>query len=70
MFHNPIVQDNLAKLEKFGYEIIKPDKGMLANGDIGDGRMPEESLLLEYILIVFCLLMDYANHVQFLYCCY
>ena len=50
MFHNPIVQDNLAKLEHFGYEIIKPDKGMLANGDIGDGRMPEESVLLEYIL--------------------
>ena len=50
MFHNPIVQDNLSKLERFGYEIIKPDKGMLANGDIGDGRMPEESVLLEYIL--------------------
>lgn len=50
MFHNPIVQDNLAKLEKFGYEIIKPDTGMLANGDIGDGRMPEEAVLLEYIL--------------------
>ncbi|MBR0485252.1 MAG: bifunctional phosphopantothenoylcysteine decarboxylase/phosphopantothenate--cysteine ligase CoaBC [Oscillospiraceae bacterium] len=50
MLHNPIVQDNLAKLERFGYEIIKPDKGMLANGDIGDGRMPEESVLLEYIL--------------------
>lgn len=50
MFHNPIVQDNLDKLEHFGYEIIKPDQGMLANGDIGDGRMPEESVLLEYIL--------------------
>ena len=50
MFHNPIVQDNLEKLERFGYEIIKPDKGMLANGDIGDGRMPEETVLLEYIL--------------------
>ena len=50
MFHNPIVQDNLSKLERFGYEIIKPDKGMLANGDIGDGRMPEEAVLLEYIL--------------------
>ncbi len=50
MFHNPIVQDNLAKLERFGYEIIQPDKGMLANGDIGDGRMPEETVLLEYIL--------------------
>ena len=50
MFHNPIVQDNLEKLEKFGYEIIPPEKGMLANGDSGDGRMPEEKILLEYIL--------------------
>lgn len=50
MFHNLIVQDNIKKLEKFGYEIVSPDTGMLANGDIGDGRMPEEGLLLEYIL--------------------
>lgn len=50
MFHNPIVQDNLQKLEHFGYEIISPDRGMLANGDTGDGRMPEENVLLQYIL--------------------
>lgn len=50
MFHNPIVQDNIKKLEGYGYEIVKPDTGMLANGDIGDGRMPSEELLLEYIL--------------------
>lgn len=50
MFHNPIVQDNIKKLEKYGYEIVAPDRGMLANGDIGDGRMPEETVLLEYIL--------------------
>lgn len=50
MFHNPIVQDNIEKLKRFGYEIVEPSNGMLANGDIGDGRMPEESLLLEYIL--------------------
>lgn len=50
MYHNPIVQDNIAKLERFGYEIVSPATGMLANGDIGDGRMPEESVLLEYIL--------------------
>ena len=50
MYHNPIVQDNLKKLDRFGYEIIPPATGMLANGDSGDGRMPEESLLLEYIL--------------------
>ena len=50
MYHNPIVQDNIKKLEKYGYEIVSPDKGMLANGDIGDGRMPDEEVLLEYIL--------------------
>ena len=50
MFHNPIVQDNIEKLKRFGYEIVAPDRGMLANGDIGDGRMPEENVLLEYII--------------------
>lgn len=50
MYHNPIVQDNLKKLEHFGYEIVAPAHGRLANGDMGDGRMPEESLLFEYIM--------------------
>lgn len=50
MFHNPIVQDNIEKLRRFGYEIVAPDRGMLANGDIGDGRMPDEAVLLDYVL--------------------
>ena len=50
MYHNPIVQDNLQKLRHFGYEIVEPERGVLANGDVGDGRMPEEEVLLEYIL--------------------
>lgn len=50
MYHNPIVQDNIEKLRRFGYEIIEPAAGMLANGDSGDGRMPEPEELLEYIL--------------------
>lgn len=50
MLHNPIVKDNIDKLRRFDYEIVEPDKGMLANGDIGDGRMPDEEVLLEYIL--------------------
>ncbi len=50
MLHNPIVHDNIEKLRKFGYEIIEPAAGMLANGDSGDGRMPEPEELLEYIL--------------------
>ena len=50
MYHNPIVQDNLEKLQRFGYTIIPPDTGMLANGDLGDGRMPAESVLAEHVL--------------------
>lgn len=40
MYHNPIVQDNIRKLEHYGYEMIEPVRGMLANGDTGDGRLP------------------------------
>lgn len=50
MYHNPIVQDNISKLEHYGYTIIPPEHGMLANGDDGDGRMPDERILLEYIV--------------------
>lgn len=50
MYHNPIVEDNLRKLAEFGYEMIAPETGMLANGDAGDGRMPEPDVLEKYIL--------------------
>ena len=50
MFHNPIVQDNIEKLKRFGYLLVEPENGMLANGDLGDGRMPEPEVLYEYIL--------------------
>ena len=50
MYHNPIVKDNIEKLKHYGYEIIEPESGMLANGDMGDGRMSDEETLLEYIL--------------------
>ncbi len=50
MYHNPIVQDNIKKLASYGYEIVTPATGMLANGDLGDGRMPDEEVLLWYIL--------------------
>ena len=50
MFENPIVQDNLKTLERYGYEIITPATGYLACGDTGAGKMPEPELLLEYIL--------------------
>ena len=50
MFENPIVQDNLKKLQNFGYEVIQPASGYLACGDTGSGKMPEPETLLAYIL--------------------
>ena len=50
MFENPIVQDNLQKLQRFGYEVIQPAHGYLACGDTGAGKMPEPETLLQYIL--------------------
>ena len=50
MYENPIVQDNLQKLERFGYKIIAPAVGMLACNDVGAGKMPEPEMLLDWIL--------------------
>lgn len=50
MYLNPIVQDNIEKLKRFGYEIIEPVVGMLANGDTGTGKLPSEETLVEYVL--------------------
>lgn len=50
MYENPIVQDNLAILQHYGYEVIEPASGYLACGDTGAGKMPEPEILLEYIL--------------------
>ena len=41
MYLNPVVQDNMAKLKRFGYEIMEPASGHLACGIIGIGRLPE-----------------------------
>lgn len=50
MYHNPVVQDNIKKLQHYGMEVITPDTGYLACGDVGEGKMPSEQTLLEYIL--------------------
>ena len=50
MYHNFIVQENLEKLKKHGYEIIDPVCGMSANGDTGDGKLPSEEELVDYVV--------------------
>ena len=49
MYENPIVQDNLKILKKYGYEVITPASGYLACGDTGSGKMPEPETLYQYI---------------------
>ena len=50
MYHNTILQDNLKKLEGYGFEVIAPDKGVLACRDVGDGKMPSEDVLVAHIV--------------------
>ncbi|HBI63161.1 MAG TPA: bifunctional phosphopantothenoylcysteine decarboxylase/phosphopantothenate--cysteine ligase CoaBC [Lachnospiraceae bacterium] len=49
MYENPIVQENLEKLRRYGYTIIEPEVGLLACKDVGAGKLPSEQVLLDYI---------------------
>ncbi len=40
MYRNPIIQDNMNRLIKFGFNFIEPDSGLLACGDVGEGKFP------------------------------
>lgn len=50
MFENPVVQDNLRILERYGYQLAQPQVGYLACGTVGAGKMEEPEVLLECIL--------------------
>ncbi|MBQ9413153.1 MAG: bifunctional phosphopantothenoylcysteine decarboxylase/phosphopantothenate--cysteine ligase CoaBC [Oscillospiraceae bacterium] len=50
MWENPVTQDNLTALRRYGWEIIPPASGRLACGAVGAGKLPEPETLLEYIL--------------------
>lgn len=49
MLENPITQDNIATLRRYGFTVIPSGSGMLACGDVGSGRLPEEQVLIDYI---------------------
>jgi phosphopantothenoylcysteine decarboxylase/phosphopantothenate--cysteine ligase len=50
MFENPVTQDNLETLRRYGWEVIQPASGRLACGAVGAGKMPEPEDLLQYVL--------------------
>ena len=49
MYENPITQDNLDILRKYGFTIIEPSSGYLACGDTGAGKFPDPEVILEYV---------------------
>ena len=50
MYHNRIVQDNIAKLKDYGYEFIAPASGHLACGDNGDGKLADVNVIFDSIV--------------------
>lgn len=50
MFENPIVQDNIKKLQSYGYHVQEPESGMLACGAEGKGRLPAVEKIYDRIM--------------------
>lgn len=50
MYENPVTQDNLELLRRYGWDVIEPASGRLACGAVGKGKMPEPEDLLQHIL--------------------
>jgi phosphopantothenoylcysteine decarboxylase len=49
MYENPIVQDNISKLKKYGFEIINPKEARLACGDLGNGALADVEVIVRTI---------------------
>ncbi len=61
MLENPIVQDNIAKLKRFGYTIIEPAEGHLACGYDGKGKLPTPEALVEQVVLAAAKEKDYEG---------
>ena len=49
MYHNKVVQDNIKRLQALDVKMILPEKGELACGVVGDGRMAEPETIFQTI---------------------
>ncbi len=61
MLENPIVQDNIAKLKRFGYTIVEPAEGHLACGYDGKGKLPTPEALVEHVVLAAAKEKDYEG---------
>ena len=49
MWHHPSTKENLKKIESFGNKVIPVERGELASGLFGDGRMTEPEQIIQFI---------------------
>lgn len=49
MYENPITQENLSKLEKYGWHIIQPRETVLACGDHGIGALASVETIIKKV---------------------
>ncbi len=49
MYENPVTQDNIKLLERYGWHVLEPAVGRLACGDTGAGKFPDESWILQWV---------------------
>lgn len=61
MYENPVTQDNLELLRRYGWEVIEPASGRLACGAVGKGKLPEPEELVQYILRAVAMPKDLAG---------
>ncbi len=61
MYENPVTQDNLDILRRYGWDVIAPASGRLACGAVGPGKLPEPEELLQHILKYLALPHDLAG---------
>ena len=61
MYENPVTQDNLDILRRYGWEVIEPASGRLACGAVGKGKMPEPEDLVQHILRAIAMPHDLAG---------
>ena len=50
MYENPIIQENIKKLSRLGFNLIEPASGLLACGDVGKGKFPSTDTIISSIL--------------------
>lgn len=48
MYENPVTQDNLSVLRRYGWKLIEPDSGHLACGTSGKGKLPDPAVILDW----------------------